>query len=141
MVGKLIDWRNVEDPPSGEKPFFWVAHAAAVNIGPRDSPEVEDFRWDQGGAHVLSERRYIQAMGKIILSVVAACAANPSICHFIFFPFGMGAYMRGLAKQCPRYENAREMKALRKNPHFSHECSHERMDNSSFFMHEAMKEA
>ena len=85
-----IDWRNVEDPPSGEKPFFWVAHAAAVNIGSRDSPEVEDFRSVQGGVQVLHEQRYIQAMGKIIRSVVAACSASPNICHCVFFPFGMG---------------------------------------------------
>ena len=76
--------------PSAEKPSFWVAHAAAVHIGSKDAPEVEDFRWHRGETDVLNEDRYLEAMGKIVRSVVAACAAHPSICHVIFFPLGMG---------------------------------------------------
>eukprot|EP00747_Dinoflagellata_sp_TGD_P138361 gnl/TRDRNA2_/TRDRNA2_175781_c1_seq1.p1 gnl/TRDRNA2_/TRDRNA2_175781_c1~~gnl/TRDRNA2_/TRDRNA2_175781_c1_seq1.p1 ORF type:complete len:326 (+),score=35.13 gnl/TRDRNA2_/TRDRNA2_175781_c1_seq1:283-1260(+) len=99
------NWRFIEQNRS----VFWVLHAAAVNIGESaNAPDFNDFRC----AHGLDDERYIQAMGQIFENVVIACSTL-GIEHMIFFPFGMGAFLRNLSVLDSRFADVRTMWLLR----------------------------
>eukprot|EP00747_Dinoflagellata_sp_TGD_P138369 gnl/TRDRNA2_/TRDRNA2_175781_c1_seq7.p1 gnl/TRDRNA2_/TRDRNA2_175781_c1~~gnl/TRDRNA2_/TRDRNA2_175781_c1_seq7.p1 ORF type:complete len:323 (+),score=44.89 gnl/TRDRNA2_/TRDRNA2_175781_c1_seq7:283-1251(+) len=100
------NWRFIEQNRS----VFWVLHAAAVNIGESaNAPDFNDFRC----AHGLDDERYIQAMGQIFENVVIACSTL-GIEHMIFFPFGMGAFLRHLSILDARFADVSTMWQLRR---------------------------
>mmetsp|Transcript_65945 Transcript_65945/g.169728 ORF Transcript_65945/g.169728 Transcript_65945/m.169728 type:complete len:610 (-) Transcript_65945:83-1912(-) len=136
--------RNWEFIKGGKKPRseFFVAHAAAVNIG--ESVEAADWpdfadeeavnpdasndlwvnfsNWWEGTTDAtgpptysgtLDEKKYLTAMGQIMTNVVEA-SERLGVDHFLFFPFGMGAFLRHLGLIDPRFTTDEEMQRLRR---------------------------
>lgn len=107
------DWRFIK----GARNDFWVAHAAALNVG--ESTMATDFRDfcrpenknELSGS--LDEERYYQAMGQILSNVTAACATIEAQ-HLIFFPFGMGAFLRHLGQLDGNFVDDEQLQRLRR---------------------------
>lgn len=57
---------------------------------------------------------YLNAMEKIFSNILSACAEK-CVKHLVFFPFGMGAFLRHLNLVDPWYRNSSEMLELRRN--------------------------
>lgn len=101
------DWNLL--PP--EKKFgFFVAHAAAINIG--ESIRAADF-FDYSREGKLDKDGYVRAMGHVLLNVVKACN-NIRVEHFVFFPFGLGAFIRHVSLLDPALSEEMEMQELRR---------------------------
>lgn len=87
----------------GDKRSFWVLHTAAINIGESQrAADYPDFSLRDG---TLDGNRYVTAMGHICANIVKVCTAL-RIEHLVFFPFGMGAFLRHLPLLDPRYSDA-----------------------------------
>ena len=89
---------------------FYVHHAAALNIG--ESARAEDFKDYSSSSQTLDEKRYIVDMQKLfhnILSAQKACGVK----HVVWFPFGMGAFLRHLDKLDPSYKSQQKISELR----------------------------
>jgi len=99
----------------GQKMDFWVAHAAAVNIGESvDAPDFTDFRKHENEvAKALDEWKYIEAMGHIMDNIVTVCT-KLQIKQMVFFPFGMGAFLRHLGRIDSNFIHDEEMQRLRR---------------------------
>jgi len=99
----------------GQKFDFWVAHAAAVNIGESvDAPDFGDFRKLESEAmKVLDGWKYIEAMGHIMDNIVSICT-KLQIKRMVFFPFGMGAFLRHLGQIDASFLQDEEMLKLRR---------------------------
>jgi len=98
------------------RPSFWVAHAAAINIGEsysHRSPDFSDFSQADGNANRLNEEAYYEAMRHVLENVTEA-ARVLKIKDFIFFPFGMGAFIRHLGLMDTRFQAPEEMQRLRR---------------------------
>jgi len=100
------DWHFLKGP----KQPFWVLHAAAINIG--ETASAPDFR-DFTSAGVLDVDAYINAMGHLIDKMVAASSAVGAQ-HLVFFPFGMGAFLRNLHSNDRSFEGDALMQMLRR---------------------------
>lgn len=76
-----------------KKNRFWVLHAAAINIG--ESARARDFPdYQDNGGH-LDLAAYIEDMGRIFDNLL--CSAARLTCRdLVWFPFGMGAFLRNL---------------------------------------------
>lgn len=100
----------------GHKPDFWVAHAAAINIGEYvDAADFEDFRKQENNAvKVLDVYKYTEAMGHIMDNVVQVCK-QLGIQDMVFFPFGMGAFIRHVGRIDTTFEQDEEMLRLRRS--------------------------
>eukprot|EP00930_Biecheleria_cincta_P046219 TRINITY_DN31878_c0_g1_i1.p1 TRINITY_DN31878_c0_g1~~TRINITY_DN31878_c0_g1_i1.p1 ORF type:complete len:583 (-),score=54.51 TRINITY_DN31878_c0_g1_i1:23-1771(-) len=72
-------------------PFF-VLHAVALNVG--ESAHAHDFN-EYSTSTGLNAGKYVRDMGRIFENVLMA-AESLGIAHLVFFPFGMGAFMRNL---------------------------------------------
>jgi len=100
----------------GAKPDFWVAHAAALNVG--ESLQAADFpdfiqMDNEAGRSILDEESYFQAMEHILANVAQACT-KLHIEHLVFFPFGMGAFLRHLGQLDLRFTSHEELQRLRR---------------------------
>eukprot|EP00927_Polykrikos_kofoidii_P070337 TRINITY_DN6647_c0_g1_i1.p1 TRINITY_DN6647_c0_g1~~TRINITY_DN6647_c0_g1_i1.p1 ORF type:complete len:683 (-),score=128.39 TRINITY_DN6647_c0_g1_i1:83-2089(-) len=119
------------DSPESFAGWFWVLHAAAPNIG--ESPNAEDFVdystipkepakattskaacWKpmRGSYRRLDEDLYISHMGRLWQNALTAMG-RLKIEDGIFFPFGMGAFLRQLGKNDDNYEDEATMRKLR----------------------------
>ncbi|CAK0789500.1 unnamed protein product [Prorocentrum cordatum] len=94
---------------------FWVAHAAAVNIGESvDAPDFGDFqKLESEAMKVLDRWKYIEAMGHIMDNIVSICT-KLQIKQMVFFPFGMGAFLRHLGQIDASFLQDEEMLKLRR---------------------------
>jgi len=103
----------------GQKRDFWVAHAAALNIG--ESVHATDFldfcqqenSLTDNNPGGLDEDPYLDATEHILANVCQACTSL-GIEHLVFFPFGMGAFLRHLGQLDTRYTSDEEMQRLRR---------------------------
>jgi len=101
------DWNSI----SQARHRFWVLHAAALNIG--ESVKASDFSDFACESHVLDENGYLSAMKHIMDNIVKA-AITLGVEQFIFFPFGMGAFLRHLSSIDVSYKDAMKMTSLRR---------------------------
>jgi hypothetical protein len=93
------------------RPPFWVLHAAALNVGEHtQAPDFDDFADEQG---VLNEKRYLDAMAQIYKNIIQASAMLDAQ-HVIFFPFGMGAFLRHLNCIDDSYNSDTRLQNLRR---------------------------
>jgi len=99
----------------GQKCDFWVAHAAAVNVGESaDAPDFCDFqRLENETMKALDEWKYIDAMGHIMDNIVSVCT-KLQIKQMVFFPFGMGAFLRHLGRIDANFSQDEDMLRLRR---------------------------
>jgi len=99
----------------GQKMDFWVAHAVAVNVGESvDAPDFTDFqKHDNELAKTFDEWKYIEAMGHIMDNIVSVCT-QLQIKQMVFFPFGMGAFLRHLGRIDSNFSHDEEMQRLRR---------------------------
>eukprot|EP00931_Biecheleriopsis_adriatica_P064393 TRINITY_DN39182_c0_g1_i1.p1 TRINITY_DN39182_c0_g1~~TRINITY_DN39182_c0_g1_i1.p1 ORF type:complete len:479 (-),score=90.50 TRINITY_DN39182_c0_g1_i1:32-1468(-) len=82
---------------------FWVHHIAAINIGEsKKAPDYRAYCDYQGG---LDEGAYLIDMRRTFNNLFHAQALL-SIEHSVIVPIGMGAFLRNLAKNDPRYSLA-----------------------------------
>jgi len=102
----------------GPRNNFWVAHAAALNIG--ESTEATDFpdfcRLENNTGEAsgrLDEERYFEAMSQIVDNIVYACNDLKAE-HVVFFPFGMGAFLRHLGQLDGTFEDDVSLQRLRR---------------------------
>lgn len=103
------DWNFIKDKASRKS--FWVLHAAALNVGEsKQAPDFGDFSNDQGS---FDESKYLGAMSQIFENLVRA-STSQSIEHFIYFPFGMGAFLRHLQVLDPAYNDDSRLQQLRR---------------------------
>eukprot|EP00435_Cladocopium_sp_Y103_P058753 s74_g20.t1 len=82
---------------------FWVLHAAALNIG--ENEHATDFRDYSNEMGRLEFIAYIEDMGRIYENILQAAGAL-GVTNLVFFPFGMGAFLRNLYKLDPEYAEA-----------------------------------
>jgi len=96
-------WRFVPTKNTAKKYPFWVLHAAALNIG--ESENATDFRDYCNEMGRLEFISYIEDMGRIYDNILQAAGAL-GVTNLVFFPFGMGAFLRNLYKLDPEYAEA-----------------------------------
>jgi len=112
-----------KDPrePIGGKGWFWVIHAAAINIG--ENTHADDFReysmpadigyrGRRGRGRWLDEDRYVTDMGSLWKRSLQA-AVKLNVEDIIVFPFGMGAFLRNLHQLDNRYTDPAAMRRLK----------------------------
>ncbi|CAJ1337008.1 unnamed protein product [Effrenium voratum] len=97
----------------GGKPF-WVLHAAALNIGENEhATDFKDYSMESGKLDFLA---YIEDMGRIYDNILQSAAAL-GVTDMVFFPFGMGAFLRNLYKLDSEYSqdhlNGQRLQELR----------------------------
>lgn len=111
-----------DDQPIGGPGWFWVLHAAAMNIG--ESSHAEDFDEysitnDVGykgkfqHSKCLDETKYVADMMSLWRRSLEA-AAYLGVEDMILFPFGMGAFLRHLDSIDSYYSEQVPMRRLRK---------------------------
>jgi len=83
-----------------ERPFL-VLHAAALNIGESTTTATDWFEYCLDGKR-LDESRYIEDMGRIFDNILKA-AIKLNVKHLVWFPFGMGAFLRHLGSLDDRF--------------------------------------
>ena len=107
--------------PIGGPGWFWILHAAAINIGESEAaddfpeysvPPDPSYRGRRGHNRWLDEDRYVSDMG-LLWHRVLHTAGHMGIEDMILFPFGMGAFLRNLHKLDNRYSDAAAMRGLR----------------------------
>lgn len=99
-------WRFVRTGPTtngAKRSAFWVLHAAALNIG--ENEHATDFRDYSNEMGRLEFIAYIEDMGRIYENILQAAGAL-GVTNLVFFPFGMGAFLRNLYKLDPEYAEA-----------------------------------
>lgn len=104
------NWNFIKGP----KNDFWVAHAAALNVG--ESLRATDFHdfCQQGNTQgMLDVERYLEETEHILANVCQACTTL-NMKHLVFFPFGMGAFLRHLGQLDRRFTSYEEMQRLRR---------------------------
>lgn len=100
-------WKFIQ----GNRPNFWVLHAAAVNVGENvRTSEIADFRKESLAS--LDEDKYLKAMLRIFDNVMLACTTLEAE-HLVLFPFGMGAFLRNLHLLDATYNDERALQNLR----------------------------
>eukprot|EP00931_Biecheleriopsis_adriatica_P005201 TRINITY_DN106734_c0_g1_i1.p1 TRINITY_DN106734_c0_g1~~TRINITY_DN106734_c0_g1_i1.p1 ORF type:complete len:497 (-),score=101.05 TRINITY_DN106734_c0_g1_i1:52-1515(-) len=89
---------------------FWVLHAAALNIG--ESEHATDFSdYSNPSGHV-DLAAYIEDMGRIFDNIMYA-ALTAHATDVVWFPFGMGAFLRNLNKLDGSFEEVDRQLSLR----------------------------
>lgn len=88
---------------------FLVHHAAALNIG--ENRNAADFK-DYAINGRLDEKKYIQDMG-IIFRHILAEQVTSHVKHAVWFPLGMGAFLRKLPQRDSFYQDPKAMQALK----------------------------
>eukprot|EP00927_Polykrikos_kofoidii_P083377 TRINITY_DN8517_c0_g3_i1.p1 TRINITY_DN8517_c0_g3~~TRINITY_DN8517_c0_g3_i1.p1 ORF type:complete len:535 (+),score=104.76 TRINITY_DN8517_c0_g3_i1:70-1674(+) len=128
VIRACADFDNTWAFKKGARNDFFVGHAAAINIG--ESKEASDFsefckknsfetvaaRKSGHSAGVICQldvESYVEAMGRIIDNLVQACASL-QIEHLVFFPFGMGAFLRHLGKLDDTFADDIQLQRLRR---------------------------
>mmetsp|Transcript_65486 Transcript_65486/g.122193 ORF Transcript_65486/g.122193 Transcript_65486/m.122193 type:complete len:514 (-) Transcript_65486:132-1673(-) len=87
-------------PVRGKDKPFLVLHAAALNVGESASTASDWPDYCVDGK--LDESRYVEDMGRIFDNVMKS-ADMLKIKHLVWFPFGMGAFLRHLGIHDPRF--------------------------------------
>jgi hypothetical protein len=106
-----------EDNSKEGQNAFYLSDAAALNIGEgyRDGKEyvlkAEDFNDYKNADGTLNEALYIESMGQIFSNILAAQASK--VADAVWFPFGMGAFLRQLKVKDPAYDTFGKMDELR----------------------------
>jgi len=106
----------------GGKGWFWVIHAAAMNIG--ESARAEDFneysieadskyKGNWASQRALDETKYILDMTNLWRRSLEA-AVHLGIQDMVMFPFGMGAFLRNLHQLDGYYSEPEPRRRLRK---------------------------
>lgn len=104
------DWNFIKEKQSRQP--FWVLHAAAMNIGESaQAPDFPDFSNEKGTG--LDEARYIKAMQQVYKNMIEVAKLQDCE-HFIFFPFGMGAFLRHLNTLDSSYNDDSKLQNLRR---------------------------
>lgn len=107
------DWQFIKT----NRKDFWVAHAAAINIGENvAAPDFPDFciapnPGDASGK--LDEEQYFLAMRSIFENIAYACT-DLKIDSLILFPFGMGAFLRHLGQLDSQFFDDEQQQRLRR---------------------------
>ncbi len=99
---------NWQPNPKDQSPFY-LLHGAAINIG--ESAHAADFQ-DYSSYGKLNEQKYVHDMGKIFHQILAA-QVDLGNEDAVWFPFGMGAFLRNLFKCDKTYENNQALAELR----------------------------
>jgi hypothetical protein len=86
---------------------FWAAYAVAPNAGNKYS----SFFRRNGREFVQSE--YLELM-RVSARNVGLAAARMELNHLVWFPYGMGAFLRGLGNLDLRFKEPQHMRALRR---------------------------
>lgn len=102
------DWKPYDSPDS-QIPFYTV-HGAAINIG--ESVGAEDFK-DYSIGSALDEAKYLQDMSKVFHLMLSA-QEKTGTQEGVWFPFGMGAFLRNLPRNDNSYSDSKKLDALRK---------------------------
>mmetsp|Transcript_40290 Transcript_40290/g.92644 ORF Transcript_40290/g.92644 Transcript_40290/m.92644 type:complete len:507 (+) Transcript_40290:53-1573(+) len=87
-------------PVRGKDKPFLVLHAVALNVG--ESAKTASDAPDYCTAGKLDDSRYVEDMGRIFDNVLKA-AEMLRIKHLVWFPFGMGAFLRHLGVHDHRF--------------------------------------
>ena len=98
--------------PQGNQEFF-IHHAAAINIGENPQGFSEDFKDYTLPNGQLDENRYLSDMRHIFNNLLASQEVM-HISDAVWFPFGMGAFLRHLDKSDPQYADPFKLNELRK---------------------------
>eukprot|EP00927_Polykrikos_kofoidii_P008990 TRINITY_DN13741_c0_g1_i1.p1 TRINITY_DN13741_c0_g1~~TRINITY_DN13741_c0_g1_i1.p1 ORF type:complete len:1085 (+),score=183.48 TRINITY_DN13741_c0_g1_i1:59-3313(+) len=117
---KATFWGTDPNTAVGGEGWFWIFHAAALNIG--ESAHAEDFEEysmqpdfgfrGRGSGAWLDEDKYVVAMDALWKQVLRA-AAHHGVEDMVAFPFGMGAFLRNLHRLDNRYSDDVMMRRLR----------------------------
>ena len=89
---------------------FSVCHGAALNIG--ETAHAEDYKDYSLKDGSLNKKKYLEDMGKIFHQMLSAQQASGAE-HAVWFPFGMGAFLRNLPKLDPSYQDRQALADLR----------------------------
>jgi len=102
---------NLYSNPANNRSFY-AFNAAAINIGETSPPRIpEDFaRYCSGGN--LDEGRYIASMQHIIHNMLQA-QQDSGVTDAVWFPIGMGAFLRNLPNNDARYTDPNLLFALK----------------------------
>ncbi|CCB91941.1 putative Serine/threonine protein kinase [Waddlia chondrophila 2032/99] len=91
--------------------IFYMHHAAALNIG--ETQHASDFKaYSNNG--MLDESKYVKDMQSIFGNVLSAQSLS-GVKHAVWFPFGMGAFLRNLHKCDPSYNDSQKLSDLRQS--------------------------
>jgi hypothetical protein len=98
---------------NGKRNPFFVIHAAALNVGENEfAPDFKDY----AKVGVLNVTSYIEDTGRIFENIFHA-VEQLRIQEFVWFPFGMGAFLRNLYKNDASFsqenENGKKLIQLR----------------------------
>eukprot|EP00928_Gymnodinium_smaydae_P093204 TRINITY_DN7724_c0_g2_i1.p1 TRINITY_DN7724_c0_g2~~TRINITY_DN7724_c0_g2_i1.p1 ORF type:complete len:510 (-),score=62.49 TRINITY_DN7724_c0_g2_i1:93-1556(-) len=106
-----FEWKMI----SSTAPFY-VAHAAALNVGEsrKRQSTAYDFKDFAIDANNFDEDKYVKAMGRIVRLIMQA-ASHLGITDLVFFPFGMGAFLRNLKNIDQSYSSEAKMQRLRED--------------------------
>lgn len=91
---------------SAQRPFL-VHHSAAINVGESSCAEdFADYALEEN-PNELDEKKYIEDMGEIFFNILQAQEKSGAL-HAVWFPFGMGAFLRNLCQNDPSYPSIRD---------------------------------
>lgn len=96
----------------GKNTVFMVHHIAAINIGEKDKPKTDFDDYCKKGSNMLDEARYVQDM-RTIFRIALATQLHGGNRHVVWFPLGMGAFLRYLPTHDVTYKDPLLMRALR----------------------------
>lgn len=92
--------------------LFFVHHVAALDIGSQHATDISDYRCGQGQPEFF-QAKYIRDMHSIFRTTLAAQRFS-GVKHAVWFPLGMGAFLRDLPRHDPVYQVAETMAELRR---------------------------
>lgn len=98
-------WRGPQDKLN----YFYIHHAAAINIG--ESAHARDFK-DYSLNGTLDEEKYVADMARIFENMLTA-QEKMGVTDAVWFPFGMGAFLRNLKKNDAAYNDPQTLYQLR----------------------------
>jgi hypothetical protein len=105
-----MDYDSSWNPIKAKSKFF-LHNGAALNIG--ESSRAPDFKdYTIMGKNELDEQKYIAGMGKIFYQMLAAQEKSGAT-DAVWFPFGMGAFLRHLPKVDANYNDPERFNQLR----------------------------
>jgi len=108
------------DGPNCFAGWFFVLHVGAPNIG--ESDQADDFHayakqeWGNDSAEPtmrLDEGMYLEDVQRLWRNAIIAMG-RLGVDHGVFFPFGMGAFLRQLGERDNRYRDSNRMRRLRR---------------------------
>jgi hypothetical protein len=110
QVQARMDYDHNWDEWQGGTTTFFVHHGAAINIG--EGSNAEDFRDYSTPAGALDKNKFLQDTGRVFFNMLSAQHGSTAK-HAVWFPFGMGAFLRHLDKNDRSYKDPSKLFQLR----------------------------